>query len=240
MITWNCNQGLNSKINEITKHTPDLMIVQECANIHKLDIENWTIKPSSYLWEGDNQNKGIGVFGFNGLNISQLPFEPNNNKWFIPFEMEGKLNAKAIAVWAMNHRGNEVINKIKPSYRTLQHLLNRDEIYSFIIGDFNNNVIWDKPRALGNFLDIIAFLTEKKLLSCYHSHFNEDFGKETTPTLFWRKSRNKFYHIDYCFALEDLIKQITSLCIKNPDEWLEYSDHMPLLIDFNLRQENSK
>jgi exonuclease III len=55
--------------------------------------------------------------------------------------------------------------------------------------------------------------------------------------LFWRKSINTSYHIDYCFAKSDFINKISSLEIGDHSQWLKISDHVPVILDFNNKEQ---
>ena len=49
---------------EILKYRPDILIVEECENEKKLRFDYLTPKPNDFIWFGDNENKGIGIFFF--------------------------------------------------------------------------------------------------------------------------------------------------------------------------------
>jgi exodeoxyribonuclease III len=42
------------------------------------------------------------------------------------------------------------------------------------------------------------------------------------------------YHIDYCFASQNLIDKIRNVEIGTYEAWTKYSDHNPLIVDFDL------
>ena len=106
-----------------------------------------------------------------------------------------------------------------------------------IIGDFNWNAIWDmKPSypLYGNLTDVVNMLKDRKIKSAYHEFFDEDFGKETKPTFFMHHNQNKPYHIDYCFASSDF--NISEVDVGNFGDWVDKSDHAPLIINFGLNK----
>ena len=41
----------------------------------------------------------------------------------------------------------------------------------------------------------------------------------------------KPYHLDYCFASENLIRSNTKIAIGKYDDWIKLSDHMPVVIE---------
>ena len=61
------------------------------------------------------------------------------------------------------------------------------------------------------------------------THGTEDIthGAESTKTYFHTKKLHFGHHIDYAF----LRGASASLEIGLPEDWLQYSDHMPLILD---------
>ncbi|RAK10302.1 hypothetical protein C8C77_10818 [Halanaerobium saccharolyticum] len=57
--------ALRKKKEYVLELDPDLLIVQECENPAKKG--SWQ-EFSNYIWIGDNNNKGIGVFSRNDYN----------------------------------------------------------------------------------------------------------------------------------------------------------------------------
>ena len=105
---------------------------------------------------------------------------------------------------------------------------------TILIGDFNSNTIWDKPKREGNHSHVVKRLEEKGIFSVYHKHFNQIQGKEKHPTLYMYRQENKPYHLDYCFASNDLMEVLESVEIGSYKDWTKHSDHKPLIIKFNI------
>jgi endonuclease/exonuclease/phosphatase family metal-dependent hydrolase len=95
-------------------------------------------------------------------------------------------------------------------------------------GDFNSNVCWDKKSRHWNHSDVVRELEELDVHSMYHEHFGESQGEETKPTLFMQRKLDRPYHIDYAFASKSLMSG-GSIEVGHPDQWLEVSDHMPIV-----------
>ncbi len=99
-----------------------------------------------------------------------------------------------------------------------------------VLGDFNSNVRWDEWDRWWNHTDVVRELSALGLESIYHHCNSEAQGKETQPTFFMNRNRARPYHIDYAFASEELIKS-SAICIGNPEQWLQFSDHLPIILD---------
>ena len=95
-------------------------------------------------------------------------------------------------------------------------------------GDFNNSVVWDKGEKKNNFSNIQSSLRNLDFKSIYHHQREEDYGTEKLPTFFHTKNKNKSYHIDFLFLKGLTIK---TLDIGSYEDWIGFSDHMPLICE---------
>lgn len=102
------------------------------------------------------------------------------------------------------------------------------------MGDFNSNRIWDGLHPRGNHSDVVDNLAQKNIYSIYHKYFNEDQGEESVPTFYSQRNKNKPYHIDYCFVTQDFYNVVNNFKIGSYDEFISYSDHSPLIMEFNF------
>lgn len=122
-------------------------------------------------------------------------------------------------------------------YSALEYYKNLLDYPSIIIGDFNWNAIWDKSPSYplyGNLADVVEFLKIRNIRSVYHEFYNESFGNEIRPTFFMHHKQYKPYHIDYCFASSDFAVQ--GIDVGDFDSWIKRSDHMPLVVTLEIRQ----
>lgn len=226
--------AFRKKANEILKYKPDILIIQESENLAKLNTSNFSIQPKQSFWFGDNPSKGISIFSFGSATLEILNQPLENDKWIIPFSVNGQYNFILFPVWAMNHRANKVINGTGPSYATFERYSDYLKNDVIIAGDFNDNKIWDKDYfEYGTFSDLAKLFENHNIKSCYHTYFNESYGEEKLKTLYWRKNLKTAYHIDYCFAKDKFISNIENINVGEPNIWLNLSDHVPVIMDLN-------
>ena len=67
VIAWNCNMALDRKFDALLDVHPDIAIVSECAEPGRFRarLKFDRIKDDP-VWIGQNPNKGLAVFTFNG------------------------------------------------------------------------------------------------------------------------------------------------------------------------------
>jgi len=145
----------------------------------------------------------------------------------------GRSHFTLIAVWANNpgDRGFQYVGQVWKAINFYSDLLNDER--TILVGDFNSNTIWDKPRREGNHSTVVDFLERRGIHSTYHKFFNQKQGKEKHNTLFMYRHKDKSYHIDYCFASEDFMQKLQHVEIGKHKDWCKHSDHTPLIVNFD-------
>ena len=227
IINWNCNGAFRKKFKQLEKFEADIMVIQECEDPESSNNKNYREWAKNFIWTGDNKDKGLGIFCKESVKISNNNWETNNLKYFISANINGDFNI--IGLW--NHHANSpTFGYIGQFWKYLQ--INKSLMSkALIIGDFNSNKIWDKWDRWWNHSDVVRELEEIEIRSLYHEFFNEEQGKEQCPTFYLQKNILKPYHIDYAFADKKTIDKIKNFEIGQKTEWLQWSDHMPILIE---------
>ncbi len=225
IVTWNCNGAFRKKYDALEKFDADLLVIQECEDPAK-SIEEYAEWAGKYLWVGSSKNKGLGIFPRKGTKISQLDWPDDGLERFLPCRVNDSFSL--LGVWTMQ-ANSPTFQYIGQFWKYLQmnkeRMSERDMV---VCGDFNSNVIWDKWDRWWNHSDVVRELAELDIYSMYHESTGEKQGEETAPTLFLQRKREKPYHIDYAFVSK-LMMNGRSLEVGHPDQWLEISDHMPIV-----------
>lgn len=233
VATWNCNMAFRKKYEEILPYNPDLLIVSECENPDKFTNKFY----DNVFWIGDNKNKGLAVFSFNGLEIKIHESYCENYKYVLPIVINDKA-INLIAIWSQNNKEDPRRRYIGEVWQSLNYYKEMLKFPTIIAGDFNWNVIWDeeypKYPLHGTLTDVINLLKQFEIFSMYHTFTNMNFGVEKEPTLYFRKNRQTPYHIDYIFAPIDFIKSGKAFSVGKYEDWISLSDHMPLIAEMEL------
>lgn len=218
----------------ILTHKPDILIIPECEHPDKLQFNPTVPTPNDMLWFGDNKNKGLGIFSYNGFTLKLIRNHNPELKMIIPIAVKGNdVKLTLYAIWANNPHdpdGQYVEQVWKAIHHYDKKLSNKQTI---LVGDFNSNTIWDRKYRAGNHSNVVKRLEKKGIFSCYHLYHKQIQGKEEHPTFYLYKHKDKPYHLDYCFASTDMIDKIESVEIGDYEFWKQYSDHVPVIVTFS-------
>ena len=235
IATWNCKGAYRKKQQRLLAFCkPDIWIIQECEHPDKFAKEKGFEYSDNYVWYGENQNRGIGVFANNGI---KLELDNNHNpdfKFIIPVNVSGKYNLKLFAVWTKDEKkGKRKQRYISQLYCAIDYYEIDSSSDTLIIGDYNWNANFDSTSygLHGNFVNFLEQMDVLEFSSAYHKFHNEQFGHETTPTLYFRGEKNRTFHIDYIFLSKSLSERIDNVTIGNWKDWHLLTDHMPINIE---------
>ena len=235
IVAWNCCKFFYKKIDAIKKFKADIYVISECEHPTFPDSQKYKDFASNYLWIGANKDKsvsffdvGLGIFAKDDtVDLELVDLDDNGLRYFIPVTVDGKLNL--LGVWTNpNMKGDKQIfypKEITKYYEAHKgnEFFNKDMV---ICGDFNCDKRVLKKEHGENVDEMIAKLEEIGLVDVYHDCTGEEEGKESIPTHFWRYE--KPFHVDHVFAEKGKVK---CLQIGEADEWLEHSDHMPIVFE---------
>jgi len=232
IVSWNVNLSLKAKWSAIIALHPDLAILPE---VSRADLEFLVPQTAHRDWIGDNERKGLGVATFGDYTLSRdASFDPKY-QFFLPTLVAGPTPMGLLGVWALNHRNRTELAGQRDA--TLQAITYYRPFLercaeTIVAGDFNHNVIWDRPtRTAANFSRVLAALSELSLESAYH-HVNAELqGQESRPTLNWQRNVSKPYHVDYCFVPRSWLDAELQLQVVQPAPGRMLSDHLALILD---------
>ena len=227
--------AFREKASFILTHKPDILIIVECEHPDKLLYKGDTPRPKDSLWFGENQHKGLAIFSYGDYRFKVLENHNDNFKMIIPIGVTGgHLDFNLFLIWAYNPNDMDgrYITQVWKAITYYDELLTKKP--TMFIGDFNSNTIWDyKKHRLGSHSAVVKQLENKGIFSTYHTYHNQTQGIEQHPTFYMYRNKNKPYHIDYCFVSKELLDKVSSVEIGNFDEWIKYSDHVPVIVTFH-------
>ncbi len=232
LLTWNCQGAFRKKIVHLTDLQPTLVAIQECECPSKLRFTDPGPPPADFLWQGDNLDKGVGVFGYGDLRLTLDERYDPTIRHCIPLRVSGDYELNLLAVWAMGHK-EKARSYVGQVYHAVHHYADfLCERATLVLGDFNSNAIWDRERKVSNHSALVAALADANLVSVYHEYFDEAPGHERQATYFHHRSPHQGYHLDYCFVPKPWLSRLQTVTVGSWDSWCGYSDHVPLAVEF--------
>ena len=228
ILTWNCNGAFRKKFHLLERFEADVFVIQECEDPSHIK-GGYVDRSNNYLWVGKNKNKGLGIFSKLEFPLKELGWENDNLELFLTCQVDQELNL--LAVWTKQPTSQEFAY-IGQFWKYLQLHQAKIAMGDMIIcGDFNSNKIWDKKGRLWNHTNVVQELEDIVLVSLYHALKKEAQGHESKPTFYLQRNISKTYHIDYAFIPSSLYTQNSNIEVGEHEEWLHYSDHMPIIFE---------
>ncbi|MEH7463015.1 endonuclease/exonuclease/phosphatase family protein [Bacillus thuringiensis] len=233
LVTWNAAMRFRDKIEKTFPFKADILVIPECEAPEKWRASNHLKAINQFLWFGDNLNKGIGIITLN--NTYQIELHPSYKKEFryiIPLIVTGEQDFILFAVWSQNtkNRYDSYIGQIYLALKYYESLLKEPCI---IVGDWNSNKIFDHIKRVGTHSKVVELLKSVGIMSAYHYYFNGEHGQESIPTHYFRKEKARPFHIDFLFASEIILKQLSFIEIGSFEKWIKFSDHIPISTVFD-------
>ncbi len=228
IVVWNVARGAGKKLNALRALGPDVAIVPECGQT--LPLEDG----ESMAWCGTDRNIGLAVLGFGDTRVTQDRTEPPPHQWVMPVSVDGPTPFQLLAVWANNRREHiKATSPTGPFRDALGSFCDRVREGTWVVaGDFNNNVVWDRPGVELNHASAVADLADVGLSSAYHRAKGCAPGQEPDATFFLGKKEAKPHHIDYCFVPESW--KVSAVTVGSYADYCQVgglSDHAPLIVD---------
>src|SRR5258708_34465719 len=100
LVTWNCNTARHRKLGALMRLRPDIAIVSECAHPDRLEALGALADVSGDpIWVGENPNKGLAVFAFNGYRLRLAERFHPTLRHIAPIHVSGPTECNLLAVW---------------------------------------------------------------------------------------------------------------------------------------------
>jgi exodeoxyribonuclease III len=215
-----------NKYKKLLNLRPDIAVIQEC---HHPDSFVNIVDYKDKIWYGDNKNKGLCVLSLSNDYKLTLLVEQIKYDWIVPIQVLGKANFILVVVWTQ---------KKGYSYGKMLYLALKEYVSLFmnqnviVICDFNVDYnLKGSYSGIGGFHTLTQLFNDLKISSCYHHFYHEDFGQESRATHFHQRKSQLPFHIDYCFVLRSILEDIKEFHIGKSKDWIEVSDHFPLILE---------
>ena len=234
IISWNANGKFEKNFKVMLEKKADIYVIQECTNPKTSNSKDYLKLDDEYYWvkwvgDGKTPNYGLGIFAKNEVDIEVCDLDNKGLRYFIPVTVKDEFNL--LCVWTNpDMKGSKVAHY--PKEITKYYEAHKDSGFfnedMIICGDFNCDKRVLNNAHKKNVDEMIGKLSEINLIDVYHARNREEEGKELIPTFYMNYNLNKPYHLDHVFATQGKVK---CLKIGDSNEWIELSDHMPLIFE---------
>ncbi len=206
--------ALYEKFDQLLSLRPDVAIIPECASPEKDAQEERHLPCSSREWIGFNENKGLGVFSFNGVKVSRHGSFSENFKLYLPVVVSGPCDFHLLGVWMADARRipTGTNNQPKDAVEFYREFLTAKP--SVVAGDFNYCIPRDELKEMG--------LRSANGLWTSGTHYHK------------RKLDRPPFAVDYMFVPRRGALHLSRFKLGDKHEWIRHSDHVPLVADFDI------
>ncbi|MCP5086918.1 MAG: endonuclease/exonuclease/phosphatase family protein [Rhodobacteraceae bacterium] len=221
--TWNCADGFARKSAYLNELDADFITVQE---VRRPAFEQLSGFYRHAFYQQSNTARGIAVFSNLDADVSVLPMRLRKaDHCYLAVQIDlpgGALDV--LSAWV-----KPVEDYVRPSQRAFRAFFRASAApYKIILGDLNQNLVFDRNRRLGLFAKTASQMAKHGLRSLYHEATSDGFGDESRPTHFLTYDKSRPYHLDYIFASQNL--PLVKFELFSQDPWSDQrrSDHLPL------------
>ena len=231
IISWNCGGGYWKKIDKILELNPDIAVIQECESLEKLRAFCKDKLPLKSFWFGGfYPHKGIGVFFHKDYQILSKKYDILI-EFVIPMKVRSDFDFYLFPIWAMppigEDKGRSYTHQIEKTIKKYEDILKNNP--SILTGDYNTPNIEEPVEKSG--FNVVESFRKLEVFSAYHEYFKKGYGEHSHNTFYQHRKTDVKHMLDYCFASKAIIEKITKVEIGKYEDWIEFSDHFPLIID---------
>jgi hypothetical protein len=233
VLIWNCCNGLGNakQISQFNQFRADIAILPE---LKKSNID--ALNPDNAIWRTNNHSrpnpKGLGVLGFNGVGLEELPFD-EDMELYVPIDVSfGRNRFTLLAIWnfysaCKSGRFKGVKGENCLEWEAMRHyssLMNSDFLMA---GDFN----FGPTFSTAAFVRLCNMMNDRGIQSLYHSW--NDLGPQDSKHPTFRTPNGTMHHLDHAFGSTSFAERLTGYTVTDFSE-VVLSDHAPLLLQFDL------
>ncbi len=232
IITWNCGGNFRKKFRYIEKYNADILVIQECESIDKIQSANQTIfNEYNFEWINDGSqrtDKGLGIFLKKSIVFKKQNWETFGLNHYLAVKIENKFDLIGILTENPGYIRDACVY-----LQMYEKLFTNKSENVLLCGDLNS---FKKDKYTSKTKNIETYfkeLYEMNIHSCYHDTYDKKLGdKEELKTFI--SPNGKRYHIDYIFTN----MEYSGFFIEDFDNFKvsgkNISDHVPLGVNVDI------
>jgi exonuclease III len=235
IVTWNCNMALDRKFEALLSLRPDVAVIQECAEPDRGAGRGWQPACRDADWIGFNAQKGLGIFTFGELTLRRHPSYAESFALYLPVEIDGPCRFNLLGIWVADAR------KIPPG--ATNDPLRAIGFYrpflaaapAVVAGDFNRlpQQMSARPKESPG-ASVVELLASAGLENA-DTLMSDASGQDALRrTHYHQRHFSRGFVVDYLFVPAAARSCLSAFEVGDPHDWLRWSDHVPLVAEFDL------
>ena len=228
--------ALPKKFDRLLALRPDVAVVQECASPVRDAARGWRPPCTDYDWIGFNPDKGVGMFTFGNLRISRHRAYSDAFSLYLPAQIYGRCRLNLLGVWMADARKMPVGSTNDPRVALRHYRRFLTAAPAVVAGDFNL-----LPQQMSQRSDrspvgysVIERLARVGLRNADSIPLRGAVDNGLRRTLYHQRRFGRGFVVDYLFIPRREAPRLTAFEVCDPHDWLPWSDHVPLIAEFEL------
>jgi len=237
IVSWNCNMALRLKFDRLLSLRPDVAVIQECADPD--GPKGWRPDCAAYDWIGFNPDKGLGIFTFGDLVLTRHAGYSEAYALYLPVTVSGSCRFNLLGLWAADPRRIPAGATNDPA-AALHHYRNFLAAGpSVVAGDFNRRPQQISTRNGGPGSSIVDLLAAAGLTNADFAMSDASGQPALRRTHFHQRKFSRGFVVDYIFIPTAEATRLAAFEVGDPHDWITWSDHVPLVAEFDLPAGNA-
>jgi hypothetical protein len=233
IVSWNCNMALYQKFDRLLALRPDVAVIQECASPERDAARGWSPPCANRDWIGFNADKGLGIFAFGDLRLRRDPVFAEAFSLYLPVAVFGRCRLNLLGVWMADPRRIPAGATNHPLAALSYYRRFISAAAAVVAGDFNLLPQQMTQRsAEGNGDSIVELLAHAGLQDA--DVLRPPTEETLRRTHYHQRKFSRGFVVDYVFVPRKEIARLSSFEVGDPHDWLQWSDHVPLVVEFDL------
>ena len=231
--------ALRHKFEALLALRPDVAIIQECAEPDGDAGRGWRPACRDADWIGFNAEKGLGIFTFGDLTLRRHPSYTERFSLYLPVEIEGPCRFNLLGVWVADPRRIPPGATNEPTAATGYYRPFLGAAPSVVAGDFNRLPQQMSARSKASpGASVVEMLAEAGLENAATLMSDASGQDALRRTHYHQRHFSRGFVVDYLFVPAAERTRLTAFEVGDPHDWLRWSDHVPLVAEFNLSGES--
>jgi exodeoxyribonuclease-3 len=227
--------ALRLKFDRLRALRPDVAVVQECADPDA--PKGWRPDCTAYDWIGFNPDKGLGIFTFGDLMLTRHASYAEELALYLPVMVSGWCRFSLLGVWVADPRKT-------PAGATNDPLVALQHYRSFlaqgpavVAGDFNRLPQQMSVRRGGPGSSVNDVLAAAGLTNADYVRSGASGQAALRRTHYHQRKFSRGFVVDYIYIPVAKASCLSAFEVGDPHDWITWSDHVPLGVEFDLATE---